>query len=152
MLETVGTLHVPFVCMHMKGKPQTMQQDAKYEDVTKEVLDFFIAKIAACRIAGIHDVIIDPGMGFAKTSRHNLTLLKNLGVFNITGCPVLLGISRKSTIYRSLGITSAEALNGSTVLHTLGLQNGAAILRVHDVKEAVEAVKLYTDYAQTGIR
>ncbi len=142
MLATVAGLNVPYICMHMKGEPQTMQQNPEYEDVTREVLDFFISRIEECRAAGIKDVIADPGFGFGKTIQHNFTLLKNLEVFNMLGVPILLGISRKSTIYKTLGITADEALNGTTVLHTIGLQKGANILRVHDVKEAVEAVKL----------
>ena len=142
MLATVAALKVPYVCMHMKGTPTNMQQHAVYEDVTKEVLDYFIERIDTCRRAGIHDVIIDPGFGFSKTIGHNFTLLKNLSLFKILEKPILLGISRKATIYKTLGITAAEALNGTTVLNTIGLMNGADILRVHDVKEAVEAVEL----------
>jgi len=142
MLNTVGRLRVPYVCMHMKGTPATMNTEARYEDVVKEVLDVFIRRIDDCRRAGIHDVILDPGFGFAKTPGHNFTLLRHLSLFRITGKPILLGVSRKSTIYRTLGITPEEALNGTTVLHTIGLLNGASILRVHDVKEAREAVTL----------
>ncbi len=142
MLATVATLKVPYVCMHIQGTPATMQHNPVYNDVTKNVLDFFIERIDACRSAGIQDVIIDPGFGFGKTIEHNFTLLKNLSVFKILGKPILLGISRKSTIYKTLGVTANEALNGTTALNTVGLINGAAILRVHDVKEAVEAVKL----------
>jgi len=142
MLATVAALRVPYICMHMKGTPTNMQQHAVYEDVTKEVLDYFIERIDTCRKAGIHDVIIDPGFGFSKTIDHNFTLLKNLSLFKLLGKPILLGISRKATIYKTLGITAAEALNGTTVLNTIGLLNGADIIRVHDVKEAVEATKL----------
>lgn len=142
MLPTAGRLQVPYVCTHMKGTPATMLQQARYEDVTREVLDFFIQKTAACKAAGITDIIIDPGFGFAKTHAHNFTLLKNLSVFNVLEMPILIGISRKSTIYKTLGVTPAEALNGTTVLNTIGLMNGAHIVRVHDVKEAKEAVTL----------
>jgi dihydropteroate synthase len=142
MLATVGRLRVPYICMHMKGNPSTMNKEAVYEDVVKEVLDLFIRRIDDCRRAGIHDVIIDPGFGFAKTAVHNFTLLRNLSLFRITGRPVLLGVSRKSTIYRTLGIEPEEALNGTTVLHTIALLNGASILRVHDVKEAREVITL----------
>lgn len=142
MLTTVGRLGVPYVCMHMKGTPQTMNREAIYENVTTEVLDFFIRRMEDCRKAGIHDVILDPGMGFAKKGSHNLILLKNLAVFTMLGRPILLGISRKSVIYKTLGITAAEALNGTTVLNTLGLQGGASILRVHDPKEARQAIQL----------
>lgn len=146
MLATVGQLGVPYVCMHMKGTPATMNKEAVYEDVTKELLDFFIARTEDCRQAGIHDVILDPGMGFAKTHRHNLELLHNLSVFRMLGRPILLGVSRKSTIYKLLGITPEEALNGTTVLNTLGLLNGADILRVHDPKEARQAITLVEAY------
>jgi len=142
MLQTVAALKVPYICMHMQGTPTTMHLKPAYEDVTKEVLDFFIERIDTCRRAGIADVIIDPGFGFGKTIEHNFILLKNLSVFKILGKPILLGISRKSSIYKTLDVTAAEALNGTTVLNTIGLTNGANILRVHDVKEAVEAIKL----------
>ena len=114
--------------------------------VGKEVLDFFISRVEDCRAAGIHDIILDPGMGFAKNHRHNLELLRNLSVFRMLGYPILLGVSRKSTIYKLLGITPEEALNGTTVLHTLGLANGADILRVHDVREARQAITLVEAY------
>jgi dihydropteroate synthase len=132
----------------MKGMPENMQQDPSYENVAKEVLDFFIQKIKECKRAGINDVIIDPGFGFGKTISHNLKLLKDLSVFNILEKPVLAGLSRKSTIYKTLGTTAGEALNGTTVLNTLALQNGATILRVHDVKQAKEAVTLFQRYVQ----
>ena len=142
MFTTVAALHVPYVLMHMQGTPQTMQQSPQYEDVTREVLDFFITKIDLLKKTGITDIIIDPGFGFGKSISHNFELLRQLSVFKITGHPVLLGISRKSTIYKTLGITAEEALNGTTVLNTIGLMNGAHILRVHDVKEAKEAISL----------
>ncbi|HXL54765.1 MAG TPA: dihydropteroate synthase [Chitinophagaceae bacterium] len=148
MLSTAARLKVPFVCMHIKGTPQNMQQNPVYENVTKEIVDYFIERVDDCAKAGIHDVIIDPGFGFGKTIAHNFQLLRNLSIFKIFGKPILLGISRKSTIYKTLGVTAEEALNGTTVLHTLGLLNGANILRVHDVKEAVEATKLVTQYLQ----
>lgn len=142
MIQTVGKLQVPYVCMHMKGVPETMQNQAQYEDVTKEVLDYFIAKIEECRQAGIHDVIIDPGFGFGKNFAQNFKLLKDLSVFKILEKPLMVGVSRKSTIYRTLKIPVEESLNGTTVLHTIALQNGASILRVHDVKEAKEVITL----------
>jgi dihydropteroate synthase len=142
MLSTTGSLQVPYVCTHMKGTPATMQQHATYDNVTREVLDFFIQKIADCRAAGITDIIIDPGFGFAKTQAHNFTLLKQLAALKMLDKPILIGLSRKSTIYKTLGITAAEALNGTTVLNTVGLLNGANVLRVHDVKEAREAIEL----------
>ena len=144
MIATVAALHVPYVLMHMQGTPQTMQQSPQYENVSREVLDFFIVKIDELHKAGIHDIIIDPGFGFGKTIAHNFELLHNLSVFKIIDRPVLLGISRKSTIYKTLDITAGEALNGTTVLNTIGLMNGAAIIRVHDVKEAKEAIHLVT--------
>ncbi len=146
MLDTVGRLGVPYVCMHMKGTPATMNQAAVYENVVTEVLDFFIRRVEDCRAAGIHDVILDPGMGFAKNAAHNLELLKNLSLFSILERPVLLGISRKSVIYKTLGIRPEQALNGTTVLNTLGLLNGADILRVHDPKEAKQAITLLEAY------
>ena len=148
MLATVAGLKVPFVCMHMKGTPQDMQKDPVYENVTREVLDYFIHQTERCRLAGIHDIIIDPGLGFGKTIAHNFTLLKGLQVFKMLQKPLLLGISRKSTIYKTLGITADDALNGTTVLNSIGLLNGANILRVHDVKEALETIKLISTYLQ----
>jgi len=146
MLETVGRLGVPYICMHMRGTPATMNREAQYENVVTAVLDYFIARIEDCRRAGIHDVILDPGFGFAKTALHNFRILHELSVLRICGKPLLLGVSRKSTIYRTLGVSAAEALNGSTVLHTLGLINGVNILRVHDPKAAREVVVLLEAY------
>ena len=142
MISMAASLNVPYVLMHMKGKPDTMQQAAHYEDVTREVLDFFIHQIPIIRKAGIKDIIVDPGFGFGKTIAHNFELLRNLSVFKILECPILLGLSRKSTIYKTLGTGPEEALNGTTVLNTVGIENGASILRVHDVKEAREIVSL----------
>ena len=146
MISTVAGFNVPYICMHMKGTPQTMQQYANYDDVTKEVLDYFIAKTDQCKKAGIKDIIIDPGFGFAKTAEHNFTLLKNLNILKMICRPILAGLSRKSSVYKTLDITPAEAMNGTTVLNTMALNNGADILRVHDVKEAREAVKLMMVY------
>ncbi len=142
MIPTVASLQVPYIAMHMKGTPRTMQQNAHYEDVTLEVLDFFIKKTEECRRAGIKDIIVDVGFGFAKTIAQNFTLLKQLSIFKILQKPLLVGLSRKATVYKTLRISPEEALNGTTVLNTIALQNGANILRVHDVKEAVEAVAL----------
>lgn len=142
MIPTVARLQAPYICMHMKGTPETMQMQPSYNDVTTEVLDYLIMKVKFCREQGIRDVIIDPGFGFGKSIRDNFTLLKNLAAFRMLDCPVLVGLSRKSTIYKTLGVSANEALNGTTVLNTIGLLNGAQILRVHDVKEAVETVKL----------
>jgi dihydropteroate synthase len=142
IITTTSALRVPYICTHIKGTPATMQQHATYEHVTRDVLDFFIQKTAECHKAGIKDVIIDPGFGFAKTPTHNFTLLKNLALLKMLDKPILIGLSRKSSVYKTLGITAQEALNGTTVLNTIGLLNGAHILRVHDVKEAKEAVTL----------
>lgn len=148
MIETVAALKVPYVLMHMQGTPQTMQQQPQYENVTREVLDFMSNKVNELHKSGITDVIIDPGFGFGKTIAHNFELLRNLSVFKMLHCPILLGVSRKSTIYKTLGIPVEESLNGTTVLNTIGLMNGASILRVHDVKEAVESIKLFLGYGQ----
>jgi dihydropteroate synthase len=142
MLQTVAALQTPYIIMHLKGKLNTMQQEPVYNNLLKEVTDFFITKIDECKKAGIRDIIIDPGFGFGKTIAHNFELLRNLSVFEILNCAILLGVSRKSTIYKTLGTTAEEALNGTTVLNTIGLLNGANILRVHDVKEAHEAALL----------
>ena len=144
MIETVAELKVPYVLMHMKGTPQTMQQNTTYENVTREVLDFFIAKTHELKNAGVVDIIIDPGFGFAKKIDQNFELLKNLSVFKMLDKAIMLGISRKSTIYKTLGVSTDDALNGTSVLNTIGLMNGASILRVHDVKEAKEAIKLFS--------
>lgn len=146
MLTTVAALQVPYIAMHMKGTPENMHKNPQYEDVTKEVVDYFIKKIAACKQAGIRDLILDPGFGFGKTIEHNLQLLKKLEVFQLFHLPVLAGLSRKSTVYKTLAISPEEALNGTTVLNTIALTKGACILRVHDVKEAVEAIQLYQTY------
>lgn len=146
MLSTVAALKVPYICMHMQGRPDTMQLHPRYDDVTADVLDYLIQKVQTCRRYGINDVIIDPGFGFGKTIQHNFSLLKNLPVFKTLNCPILAGLSRKSTVYKTLGITVEEALNGTTVLNTIALQNGANILRVHDVKAACEAIRLLDEY------
>lgn len=146
MLSTVAHLQVPYIIMHMKGTPQTMQQQAVYEDVVKEVLDYCIERMHACKKAGIKDIIIDPGFGFAKNIDHNFKLLKNLSVFHMLECPLLVGISRKYMIYKTLNITPEEALNGTTVLDTLALTQSVNILRTHDVKEAVETITLWEKY------
>lgn len=142
MLETVTASKTPYICMHMLGRPDTMQQSPQYNNVVLEVMDYLARKINQCRSMGIHDVIADPGFGFGKTIQHNFTLLKSLEAFKMLDVPILAGLSRKSTVYKTLGVTSEEALNGTTVLNTIALMNGANILRVHDVKEAVEAVKM----------
>lgn len=142
MITTVGSLQVPYIAMHMQGTPETMQQNPQYDNVVKDVLDFFINKIAECKKAGINDIVIDPGFGFGKSIEHNFQLLQNLTTFKILDKPILCGLSRKATIYKTLGITAEEALNGTTCLNTIALMNGANILRVHDVKEAKQAIQL----------
>ena len=146
MINCVSSLNVPYICMHMKGTPENMQNNPTYEDLIKEVLDFFIDKIDQCKRAGIKDLVIDPGFGFGKTIHQNFILLKQLSVFKILDQPILAGLSRKSMIYKTLGIDVSQALNGSAVLNTIALQQGASILRVHDVKEAKEAVTLFTSF------
>ena len=146
MIETVALLNVPYILMHMKGEPGTMQKNPEYDDVTREVLDYFIFKTAELKKAGIRDIIIDPGFGFGKTIDHNFELLRNLFLFKMTKLPILAGLSRKSTVYKTLGISADESMNGTTVMNTIALLNGADILRVHDVKEAKETIKLVERY------
>ena len=146
LISTVSALKVPYVLMHMQGNPQNMQQSPGYKNVVLDVFDFLNFKSHELHKAGINDVIIDPGFGFGKTAAHNLKLLADLSWFQQLKKPILIGLSRKATIYKTLQITAEEALNGTTVLHTIGLLNGAQILRVHDVKEAVEAIKLTDAY------
>lgn len=143
MIDTVARLKVPYVAMHMQGTPKTMQQHPHYEDVVTEVLDYLKDVVFRCREAGIADVVVDPGFGFGKTVAHNFALLNNLHAFRMIGSPVLAGLSRKSLICRTLDIAPEQALNGTTALNMVALQQGASILRVHDVKEAMEVVKLY---------
>jgi len=147
MFKTVASLNLPYIAMHMQGRPQTMQLQPQYDDVVREIVDYFIQKIAAIEQAGIKDVIIDPGFGFGKTIVQNYQLLMALHQFRILDKPILAGLSRKSMIYKVLGHTAAEAGNATTALNMLALQNGADILRVHDVKEAVECVRLW-EYAK----
>ncbi|WP_293312583.1 dihydropteroate synthase [Pedobacter sp. UBA5917] len=142
MFETVARLQVPYMMMHMQGTPQNMQQNPVYNNVLLEVIDYLAEKVAALRALHVHDVIIDPGFGFGKTIAHNYELLNQMEAFKIFKLPILVGFSRKGMIYKTLGNTAADALNGTTVLNTIALQKGAGILRVHDVKEAVECVRL----------
>ena len=148
MIAMVASLGVPYICMHLKGLPETMHLTIHYENIVTEVLDFFIKKTEECRLAGIKDVIIDPGFGFGKTIGHNFTLLKNLPLFKMLEKPIMAGLSRKSIIYKTLHTTAGGSLNGTTVLNTIALQNGANILRVHDVSEAREAVILVEAYGK----
>jgi dihydropteroate synthase len=142
MLETVAKLQVPYIMMHMKGTPKTMQSLANYEDLLKEMNFYFSERIAKARHFGLNDIIIDPGFGFAKTLEQNYELLQNLELLQFHDLPILAGISRKSMIYKALETAPEAALNGTTFLHAFCLQKGANILRVHDVKEALECVKL----------
>jgi dihydropteroate synthase len=148
MLPTAAALKVPFIMMHMQGIPQNMQINPEYEDITKELLAYFAQRIDLAQNTGITDLIIDPGFGFGKTLRHNYVLLHELRLFAALGHPIMVGLSRKSMIYKSLQVTPEEALNGTTVLNTLALNNGARLLRVHDVKEAVEAIRLFSLYQE----
>ncbi|HNX87664.1 MAG TPA: dihydropteroate synthase [Paludibacteraceae bacterium] len=146
MFETVAVLNTAYILTHTRGTPQTMQQLTKYENMMSEMLFYFGKKVAQLVHLGVKDIIIDPGFGFAKTLDQNYELLKKMSYYKELNLPVLFGISRKSMIYNLLGNTPEEALNGTTALNMLGLMNGADILRVHDVKEAVEAVKLFEKY------
>ncbi|HWZ13685.1 MAG TPA: dihydropteroate synthase [Mucilaginibacter sp.] len=143
MFLTVARLQVPYILMHMKGTPKTMVHQADYTDVFAEVYDYFSEKYYQLKQLGVHDVIIDPGFGFAKKPEHSYVLMSRLQEFNMLGLPILVGISRKKMIYGQLGVSADDALNGTTVLNTIALTKGANILRVHDVKEAVEAVKIW---------
>lgn len=142
MLPTVAELRVPYIMMHMRGTPLNMQTKTDYHNLTKDILFYFSERIAKARSLGIIDLIVDPGFGFAKTKEQNFELLNNLDLFKMLELPILVGISRKSMIYKTLNNSPKEALNGTTVLNTIALQKGAHILRVHDVKEAVECIKL----------
>lgn len=142
LFETVAKLKTPYILMHMQGTPATMQQNPQYDDIMREVTEFFIQKINRLNELGVKDIILDPGFGFGKTVEHNFTLLKRLADFNIFGLPVLAGISRKSMICKPLKTEPQKALNGTTALHSIALMHGADILRVHDVREAKEVVRL----------
>lgn len=142
MFKTVASLQVPYVLMHMQGTPQTMQLKPAYKDVVKEELFYFSEKLSTLRMMGVNDLIIDLGFGFGKTPEHNYTLLKNMMLFKNLEVPILTGVSRKSMLWKALGISANEALNATTAAHTIALLNGSHILRVHDVKEAMEVVKI----------
>lgn len=144
MMSTVG-IHsdVPYIMMHMRGRPETMQQQTNYENVVMDVLRYFSLKIRQARDCGIKDLIIDPGFGFAKTKEQSFELLKHLMEFQIFDLPILAGLSRKSMLYKTLNVQAADALNATTVVNTVALINGASVLRVHDVKEAAEAIEFY---------
>ncbi|HOY19811.1 MAG TPA: dihydropteroate synthase [Haliscomenobacter sp.] len=143
MYPTVAELGLPYVLMHMQGQPGTMQSNPVYADVVTDVLDFFIAEVGKLRVLGVKDIVLDPGFGFGKTIAHNYQLLKSMHVFRMLDVPLLAGLSRKSMIYRFLNIEPEQALNGTTALHMIALQQGAKLLRVHDVKPAAEVIKLW---------
>jgi len=142
MFETISDLNVPYIIMHMQGTPQTMQKNPHYDNLLKEVLEFFAHKVGRLQELGVKDIILDPGFGFGKTVTHNYELLAALDEFSIFDLPILVGVSRKSMIYNLLDISPDEALNGTSVINALSLERGANILRVHDVKEAVEVVRI----------
>jgi dihydropteroate synthase len=142
MFPVVEKLNVPYIMMHMNGNPGTMQNNPDYDDVVADLLRWFGERIFRLRSSGVKDIILDPGFGFGKTAEHNFEMLRRLNDFSVAGLPLMVGISRKSMIWRTLSVTADNALNGTSVLNTVALLNGADILRVHDVKEAVEAVKL----------
>jgi dihydropteroate synthase len=142
MLQTIANLKVPYIMMHMKGTPQNMQEHTQYDNLIKEVLFYFSERIAEAKALGIVDLIVDPGFGFAKTLKQNYELLNKMELFKMIDKPILAGLSRKSMIYKTLETSAQEALNGTSVLNTIALQKGASILRVHDVKEAIECIKL----------
>lgn len=144
MMRTVAKLKVPYVMMHMKGSPQNMQQLINYNHLLKDILLYFSERLAEAKTLGIKDIIIDPGFGFAKSTAQNFELLNQLDLLKNLDLPILVGVSRKSMIYKTLDSTAQDALNGTTVLNTIAIQKGANILRVHDVKEAIETIKLTT--------
>jgi len=143
MLEVITKLHLPYIAMHMKGTPGTMQTNPEYKDVVQEVFDYLKQILLKCHAAGINDVILDPGFGFGKTVSHNYALLDALSNFRVLGRPILAGLSRKSMICKPLHINPSKALNGTTALHMAALREGASILRVHDVREAMETIALF---------
>ena len=146
MFQTIAELKVPYILMHMQGKPQNMQQNPTYKDVTADLINYFQSKLLELNKIGLKEVILDVGFGFGKTIGQNYELLRNLENFKKLGQPILVGLSRKSMLYKVLEITPEQALNATSVAHTLALLNGANILRVHDVKEAVEVVKIIKQY------
>ncbi|MCV9931766.1 dihydropteroate synthase [Flavobacterium sp. LS1R47] len=148
MFEVIAKYNVPYILMHMRGTPQTMQSLTDYDDLVKDMLFYFSEKVAQARNLGINDIILDPGFGFSKTLDQNYEVLEKMELFNLLELPVLAGFSRKSMIYKELNTSQQEALNGTTVLNTISLTKGAKILRVHDVKEAVECVTLYNKIAK----
>jgi dihydropteroate synthase len=150
MTDTISELQVPYIIMHMRGTPSDMQRRTDYENVTKDVIIYLGEQVNLLRLKGINDIIIDPGFGFSKTTDQNYQLLAHLDAFKIIDCPLLIGVSRKSMVYKSLDITPEEALNGTTALHMAALERGANLLRVHDVKEARQAVELFLKMKKEG--
>jgi dihydropteroate synthase len=148
MMETVAELNVPYILMHMRGTPETMNALAVYDDLIKEMLDYFHARVHRLRSLGVKDIVLDPGFGFAKNVGHNFTVLREMRSFQTFGLPLLAGLSRKSMIWRTLKMQPEDALNGTTALHMVALMNGASILRVHDVKEARECIQLFNQLNQ----
>lgn len=144
--EIAAGFHAPYICMHMKGMPDVMQQNPQYEDILTEMLDYYYQRFKALHEAGLRDIILDPGFGFGKNLEHNYHLLRNMDTFHILEKPILVGISRKSMICKALEVNASQALNGSTALHMLALMKGAAILRAHDVREAMECIILHRHY------
>ncbi len=143
MMETIAHYKSPYVMMHMRGTPQTMQQQTRYENLLPDMLYYFSERVAAARALGANDIIIDPGFGFAKTLPQNFEILQHLELFQTLGCPIMVGLSRKSMVYKTLGTDANAALNGTTALNSYALTKGANLLRVHDVKEALECIKLF---------
>lgn len=149
MFTTVANLRVPYILMHMRGTPQNMQQQTEYNDLIGEILIYFASRVRELHLLGVNDIIIDPGFGFSKTLDQNYQLMKHMGKFTLLDLPLLVGISRKSMIYKLLDISPEESLNGTSILNTIALLNGANILRVHDVKAAAEAVRIVSTYTNT---
>ncbi|MBK7343316.1 MAG: dihydropteroate synthase [Saprospiraceae bacterium] len=150
MWQVVSSLQVPYVLMHMRGTPRTMQSMTDYQDVAVEILDWLIDKVGQLRQTGIHDILVDPGFGFGKTAQQNFQLLHQLHTLSILGLPVMVGISRKSMIWKTLGTDPTDALQGTTALHLIALQQGAKILRVHDVKPARQTIQLWDAYQKSN--
>lgn len=151
MFKTVARLQVPYILMHMQGTPGTMQQNPHYDDLLTEICLFFSKRVEALRSLGMNDIILDPGFGFGKSLEHNYELLRRLDEFELFGLPLLVGLSRKSMIYKNLGTNPEQSLNGTSILNTLALAGGANILRVHDIKEALECVKLVQTCKTSGL-
>jgi dihydropteroate synthase len=150
MFDVIAKLNVPYIMMHMQGEPRTMQNNPVYDDVVADILKWFGDRIYKLRTMGVKDIIIDPGFGFGKSADHNFEMLRRLNEFSVAGLPVMVGVSRKSMVWKTLGISPDDALNGTTALHAIALANGADILRVHDVREAVEVIKLIKKIRNTG--